>query len=72
MSQNLYEPACAEIRDALMQGYGTTDRAMVETMTLARTCASVGWTMPRLAAGDPINARHIARAVMWAGQVLGD
>jgi Ser/Thr protein kinase RdoA (MazF antagonist) len=72
MSQNLYEPAYAEIRDALMQGYGTTDRAMVETMTLARTCASVGWTMPRLAAGDPINARHIARAVMWAGQVLGD
>jgi Ser/Thr protein kinase RdoA (MazF antagonist) len=66
MSQNLYEPACADIRDALMEGYGTTDRGMVETMTLARTCASVGWTMPRLAPGDPINPRHIARAVMWA------
>ncbi len=71
LSQNLYEPAYADIRDALMQGYGTTDRAMVETMTLARTCASVGWTMPRLAPDDPINARHIARAVMWAGRVLG-
>lgn len=69
MSQNLYEPAYADIRDALMEGYGTADRDMVETMTLARTCASVGWTMPRLAADDPINARHIARAVMWAGRL---
>lgn len=71
LSQNLYEPAYPEIRDALMEGYGTTDRDMVETMTLARTCASVGWTMPRLASDDPINTRHIARAVMWADRVLG-
>ncbi len=71
LSQNLYEPAYPEIRDALMAGYGTKDREMVEVMTLARTCASVGWTMPRLAPEDPINARHIARAVMWAEQVLG-
>lgn len=69
LSQNLYEPAYAEIRDALMEGYGTADRDMVELMTLARTCASVGWTMPRLAADDPVNARHIARAVMWAGRL---
>lgn len=71
LSQNLYEPAYSEIRDTLMAGYGTTDRQMVEAMTLARTCASVGWTMPRLAKDDPVNARHIARAVMWAGRVLG-
>jgi Ser/Thr protein kinase RdoA (MazF antagonist) len=71
LSQNLYEPAYPEIRDALMAGYGTKDREMVEVMTLARTCASVGWTMPRLAPEDPINARHIARAVMWADRVLG-
>jgi Ser/Thr protein kinase RdoA (MazF antagonist) len=70
LSQNLYEPAYEGIRDALMAGYGTDDRQMVELMTLARTCASVGWTMPRLAADDPINARHIARAVMWADRVL--
>lgn len=69
LSQNLYEPAYAEIRDALMEGYGTTDTQAVELFTLARTCASVGWTMPRLAADDPINARHIARAVMWAQRV---
>ena len=69
MSQNLYEPAYADIRDALMEGYGTADREMVETMTMARTCASVGWTMPRLTPEDPINARHIARAVMWAGRL---
>ncbi len=66
LSQNLYEPAYPEIRDALMQGYGTSDRDLVETMTLARTCASVGWVMPRLAPDDPIHARHLARAVMWA------
>lgn len=66
MSQNLYEPAYTDIRDALMEGYGTADREMVETMTLARSCASVGWTMPRLAPDDPINPSHIARAVMWA------
>lgn len=71
LSQNLYEPAYPDIRDALMEGYGTTDRQMVETMTLARTCASVGWTMPRLAPDDPVNARHIARAVMWARRLLG-
>lgn len=69
LSQNLYEPAYSEIRDALMEGYGTTDTHMVEIFTLARTCASVGWTMPRLAADDPINARHIARATMWAQRV---
>lgn len=70
MSQNLYEPARDAIRDALMEGYGTDDRAAVDLMTLARTCASVGWTMPRLAADDPIHRRHIARAVMWAGVVV--
>lgn len=70
MSQNLYEPAYAEIRDALMQGYGTTDAAMVEVFTLARTCASVGWTMPRLPPGDPVHPRHLARACMWAEHVM--
>lgn len=70
LSQNLYEPYYADLRDALMDGYGTADRAMVDTMTLARTCASVGWTMPRLPPGDPVVARHIARAVMWAERVM--
>ena len=70
LSQNLYEPAYPEIRDALMQGYGTTDTAAVETFTLARTCASVGWTMPRLAPDDPIHRSHLARAVMCADRVM--
>ena len=70
MSQNLYEPAYTDIRDALMSGYCTTDTDLVEIMTLARTCASVGWTMPRLAKDDPIHARHIARAVMCADRIL--
>ena len=71
LSQNLYEPAYAEIRDALMAGYGTTDIQTVEMFTLARTCASVGWTMPRLAPGDPVHPRHLARACMWAERLLG-
>jgi Ser/Thr protein kinase RdoA (MazF antagonist) len=70
LSQNLYEPAYPDIRDALMAGYGTTDTAMVEAFTLARTCASVGWTMPRLLPEDPIHRSHLARAVHWAGVVL--
>lgn len=63
LSQNLAEPAHADIRDALMDGYGTKDRDMVEAMTLARCCASVGWMMPRLRPEDPVVPRHIARAV---------
>ena len=70
LSQNLYEPAYPQIRDALMEGYGTSDRAMVEIFTLARTCASVGWTMPRLAPGDPVHPRHLARACMWADRMF--
>jgi Ser/Thr protein kinase RdoA (MazF antagonist) len=70
MSQNLYEPAREAIREAMMAGYGTDDTAAVDLMTLARTCASVGWTMPRLPADSPVHRRHIARAVMWAGLVL--
>jgi Ser/Thr protein kinase RdoA (MazF antagonist) len=70
LSQNLYEPAYPEIRDALMEGYGTSDRAMVEIFALARTCASVGWTMPRLAPGDPVHPRHLARACMWAEKMF--
>jgi Ser/Thr protein kinase RdoA (MazF antagonist) len=69
--QNLAEPGYAQIRDALMRGYGTEDTEMVELFTLARTCASVGWTMPRLAADDPIHASHIARACLQAARVLG-
>lgn len=71
LSQNLYEPAYPEIRDALMSGYGTTDKPMVEAFTMARTLASVGWTMPRLGPDDPIHRSHLARAVMFAERVLG-
>lgn len=70
LSQNLYEPAYPDIRDALMEGYGTADIAAVEMFTLARTCASVGWTMPRLPPGDPVHPRHLARACMWAERVM--
>lgn len=70
LSQNLYEPAYDQIRDALMEGYGTKDAQAVEMFTLARTCASVGWTMPRLGLDDPVHPRHLARACMWADQMF--
>lgn len=71
--QNLYEPAYTVIRDALISGYAETRPVTVEAVevfALARTCASVGWTMPRLAPDDPIHRSHIARAVMWADVVM--
>lgn len=69
--QTVYHPEQPQIRAALMAGYGTTDEPMVQAFTLARTLASVGWTMPRLQPDDPIHKSHLARATMVAGQVFG-
>ncbi len=66
LSQSLDEPACPDLRDALMQGYGTTDTEGVETMVLARCCASVGWMIGRVPPDSPVTARFIARAVRRA------
>ena len=63
-------PALPVIRDALMAGYGTTERDLVDRLTMARTLASVGWTMPRLAPEDPIHRSHLTRAVRCAQRVL--
>jgi Ser/Thr protein kinase RdoA (MazF antagonist) len=74
LSQNLFEPALPDIAQALMEGYAETralDRAMVPVFTLMRCCASVGWTMPRLAPDDPVHRSHIARAVGLAERLLG-
>lgn len=68
--QTVQHPDHPQLRDALMAGYGTTDTDMVEAFTLARTLASVGWTMPRLAPDDPIHRSHIARAIACAARVL--
>lgn len=76
LSQNLYEPNLAGITQALIEGYDSIrpldepDRAMLPLFTMLRTLASVGWTMPRLAPGEPIIRRHIERAVMCAGWIL--
>lgn len=68
--QTVQHPEHVQLREALMAGYGTTDIEMVEAFTLARTLASVGWTMPRLAPNDPINRSHLARAIFCAKHVL--
>lgn len=69
--QTVLHPDHPQLREALMAGYGTDDREMVEAFTLARTLASVGWTMPRLAPEDPIHQSHIHRAVTCAARLLG-
>lgn len=69
--QLLALPEFPALREALMAGYGTTDGAMVDAFTMARTMASVGWTMPRLLPGDPIHQSHLARAIACARRVLG-
>jgi len=74
LSQTLAEPALPELAAALVAGYRAQRPlavALVPAMTLARCCASVGWTMPRLAPDDPVHRRHIARAVGLARQVMG-
>jgi Ser/Thr protein kinase RdoA (MazF antagonist) len=69
--QTVHRPEHEALRDALMDGYGTRDVALVEAFVLARSLASVGWTMPRLAADDPIHQSHLARAMACATRVLG-
>lgn len=71
LSQNQYEPARDDLRDALMAGYGTEDVEMVETFTMARILASVGWTIPRLSPDDPIHQSHLARADLIIRRLLG-
>ncbi len=74
LSQTLTEPHLPDLAQALVAGYAARrplDQGLIPTVTLARCCASVGWTMPRLAPDDPIHRRHIERAVRLARAVLG-
>jgi Ser/Thr protein kinase RdoA (MazF antagonist) len=74
LSQNLYEHSYTKIRAALIEGYQSlrpVDPQIVDLFTLARSLASVGWTMPRLAPEDPIMRSHIARALRCCDLVLG-
>jgi Ser/Thr protein kinase RdoA (MazF antagonist) len=70
MSQNLDEPHAADIRAALIAGYGRASVAEVDHFTLARTLVSVGWTAPRVPLSDPVHRRHIGRALKWSRHVM--
>jgi Ser/Thr protein kinase RdoA (MazF antagonist) len=73
LSQNLAEPHLPAIAEALAEGYAATrplDPAILPAMTLMRCCASVGWTVPRLAPEDPIHRSHIARMLKLAAHLL--
>lgn len=69
--QTVQRPEHEVLRDALMEGYGTTDRDGVEVFILARALASVGWTIPRLSQDDPVNKSHLTRAMHCIDRVLG-
>lgn len=69
MVQNFDAPDRVAIEAALVAGYGEIrpiSAGIVRLFTLARACASVGWTMPRLQPSDPVCASHIARAITCA------
>lgn len=73
LSQNQFEPHLPAIAEALADGYAAQrplDPAILPAMTLMRCCASVGWTMPRLAPDDPIHRSHIARMLKLAVHLL--
>ena len=73
LSQNQAEPHLPAIAEALAGGYAAhrpLDPAILPAMTLMRCCASVGWTMPRLAPDDPIHRRHIDRMLRLATHLL--
>jgi Ser/Thr protein kinase RdoA (MazF antagonist) len=75
LSQNLSEPNLPAIVTGLVEGYATlrpldaAEREMLPWFTLLRCLASVGWTMPRLPAGDPRHRLYIERAVR-AGDIV--
>lgn len=76
LAQNLEEPALDMIATGLVEGYATLrpltdeDHAMLPVFVMLRTLASVGWTMPRLAPGDPRIRAYLNRAVRTAHAVL--
>lgn len=73
LSQALFEQHLPDLARALVDGYGALrplDRSLIPVMTLARCCASVGWTMPRLAVDDPVHRSHAARALGLARKIL--
>ncbi len=77
LSQALAEPALPDLAAALAEGYarlrplGAGDRALLPWFTLLRCCASVGWTAPRLAPGDPRHRAYLDRALGAARVLLG-
>jgi len=73
MLGNLAEPAYRDLLDALVAGYAETRRVdpqTVEMFTLARACASVGWTMPRIPLHAEVNRSHIRRCTALAARLI--
>lgn len=73
LSQNLKEPGYFAIRDALIQGYDPASTGLadeIDSFTLARCCASVGWAASRLPLDHPVQNSHLDRALTFARSVM--
>ncbi len=76
LSQGFDRPELPLWRQALAQGYGTLRPLSPRALTLLpmfemlRAFASLGWTQPRLSAGDPKTAAYMNRAVQLAERYL--
>lgn len=76
LAQILEEPGLTEIATGLIEGYATEralgdeDLAMLPVFVMLRALASLGWTMPRLAPGDPRIRAYLNRAVRTSHAVL--
>ena len=75
LSQDLYEPEFPALRNALIDGYRSmlpVNAEDVDSFTLARTLASVGWASSRLAMDHPVQRSHLDRALMMARRLVSN
>lgn len=73
LSQDQAEPHLPALAEALADGYAgerALDEDILPAMALMRCCASVGWTMPRLAPDNPVHRSHINRMLRLAMHLL--
>lgn len=76
VSQSLGDPDYDDLRGALVAGYASLRPLSARDLTLLplfaalRACASLGWTMPRMAADDPGAGPYLARARLAAERFL--
>ena len=78
LTQSLDDDNYDDLRTAIIDGYSRIrplsdrDANLFLMFSMLRTFSSVGWTMPRMTADNPKNAKYIARAIRLARQFLNE